>query len=1100
MNAPEPPISGSPIPALEDPRVIAAMEEYQAALEAGRAPDRQAFLDRYPDVAPVLAECLEGLAFVHQMNPHWQPSAEDCAGAAPPAGDIWPEGPLGDFRIIREVGRGGMGVVYEAVQISLGRRVALKVLPFAAALDTRQLQRFKNEAQAAAHLHHTNIVPVFGVGCERGVHFYAMQFIEGQTLAALIRELRLEAGKSDRGSRIEDRGSKAGVEVATIEDCGPRNETRPRHVRSSILDPRSSIFRTVAIVGVQAAQALEHAHQQGIIHRDIKPANLLVDPGGRLWITDFGLAQCQSQSGLTMTGDLVGTLRYMSPEQALGKYWLLDHRTDLYALGATLYELLTLEPVFQGRDREEILRQIVSEEPLRPKHWNKAIPAELETIVLKALEKEPRNRYANARDLADDLQRFLDDKPIRARRPTLRQRAAKWGRRHRGIVVTGAVAFLVALVLGIFGLVWSNVHIQREHDQAEVARQRAERNLALAMTALEDFCLQRGEDQLPRDPRLDRIDEDFLTRLLRLYEQIDQTNSGDQRVRQAMAAAWGRVGDLRGKLGQYEAARDAYQRSITLCEQVVSALPNDLYHRWFLAANHRGLSYVLEEMGDLRAALAHSRISLEMWTRLAADFPAESDCRRGLADSHVYHGVKLAQQGDRAKALPHYQKALALRTQLDTDFAGNPQYRHDLAGSYHDLGLLFREMGQRDQAEEHLRRALELGRRLVAQCPDTALYRQGLALIYRALGEITGERSRAAGEQDYGRALDLQQRLVADFPSVPVYRVELADTHNSLGILAGEHNDLRVAEDHFRQALALRARLVADYPTIPRFRLGLSSSHLNFGKRYLGAQNWAAAEHHYRQALDLQTQLARDYPTVPRYRNELAITHENQADLLESTGDWKKAEVHYGQAVSLWDQLATGDPTVPVYRSELALAEELLGNLVCAAGKEETAQNHFRRARDLWTELTDRDVLEGATARTLDAFAHFLASCPAEPFRDVERAVTLARRAVDRAPTLGKHWSTLGLTLYRLEDPKGAIAALEKARQLRKGMDAGDGFLFAMAYARLGETEQARHWYDQAVASQDKDRTERVHRLHAEAGRLVGTGGDTPPRSRGDGP
>jgi serine/threonine protein kinase len=186
---------------------------------------------------------------------------------------------------------------------------------------------------------------------------------------------------------------------------------------------------------------LEYAHQLGIVHRDIKPANLLIEQSSlithdslRLWITDFGLAHCQSQAGLTMSGDLVGTLRYMSPEQALAQRLLIDHRTDVYSLGATLYELLALESAYRGMDRQELLRQIAFEEPRPPRRRNKAIPAELEIIVLKAMEKNPADRYERAQELADDLRCFLEDRPIRAQRPSPMQRMRKWSRRHRPIV------------------------------------------------------------------------------------------------------------------------------------------------------------------------------------------------------------------------------------------------------------------------------------------------------------------------------------------------------------------------------------------------------------------------------------------------------------------------------------------------------------------------------------------------------------------------------------------------------------------------------------------------------------------------------------------
>jgi tetratricopeptide (TPR) repeat protein len=456
--------------------VIAALEEYLAAMQEGRAPARTDFLARHTEIAAALGECLEGLEWI-RGGPAGARSA--AAPAVDPTGaGVQPGITLGDYQILREVGRGGMGVVFEAVQLSLGRRVALKVLPFAAALDGKQLQRFKNEAQAAAHLHHTNIVPVFGIGCELGVHYYAMQFIEGQTLAAVIGELRHLAGRepvpgggqtaapSGPASRLLlGHAAAAQAGGADPQRTGPfPPEVVQTHAGDTTLGPAKpgsserslkspGFFRAVAQLGIQAAEALEHAHQLGVVHRDIKPSNLLVQgetgvsiPGVRLWVTDFGLAHMHSQAGLTMTGDLVGTLRYMSPEQALARRVPIDHRTDLYSLGATLYELLTLAPVFAGCDRQELLRQIAFDEPIRPRRLNRFIPIELETIVLKAIEKNPGDRYAAAQELADDLERFLKDEPIRARRPTLVQRARKWTRRHKAASRAFVCVFLVCLL------------------------------------------------------------------------------------------------------------------------------------------------------------------------------------------------------------------------------------------------------------------------------------------------------------------------------------------------------------------------------------------------------------------------------------------------------------------------------------------------------------------------------------------------------------------------------------------------------------------------------------------------------------------------------
>jgi serine/threonine protein kinase/Flp pilus assembly protein TadD len=370
-------------------------------------------------------------------------------------------GTLGDFRLLRELGRGGMGVVYEAEQLSLGRRVALKVLPFAGVLDPRQLQRFLNEARAAACLHHPGIVPVHAVGQERGVHFYAMQLIEGCTLASVIHEL---AGPEDQHAATGDDDPRTAPYSPPRPAPGSASTAEAQATPTPWSERGRDHYRRVAQLGVQAAEALEYAHQMGVLHRDIKPANLLLDARGNLWITDFGLAQVRhGDAALTMTGDLVGTLRYMSPEQARGQRVGIDHRTDVYSVGVTLYELLTLRPAFRERDRAELLRKVECEDPPRPRRLDPGIPVELETIVLKAMEKNPNDRYATAQEMADDLLRWLGDRPIKSRRPSWRQVAVKWARRHRPAVWATAVVLLVAALLaGATGLLWFQKRVGAE--------------------------------------------------------------------------------------------------------------------------------------------------------------------------------------------------------------------------------------------------------------------------------------------------------------------------------------------------------------------------------------------------------------------------------------------------------------------------------------------------------------------------------------------------------------------------------------------------------------------------------------------------------------
>jgi tetratricopeptide (TPR) repeat protein len=448
----------------DDSVLMRVLDEVGDRVQAGLPVDVEAYAQAHPEHAERLRQLLPA---VHLMANLGRSAAAGEASVPPAVTEAEPvAGTLGDFRIVRPVGRGGMGVVFEAEQVSLGRRVALKVLPLAATLDPRRLERFQNEARAAACLHHSHIVPVHYVGCERGIHFYAMQFIEGLSLADLLAQLRRSTGTEPPSAPAE--AVTGAYRPGVAGGAGPAT-TLPRAGLTTQAPGRAPAHcRRVAGLGAQAAAALDYAHQVGVVHRDVKPANLLVDARGDVWVTDFGLAQFrQGEGNLTLTGDLVGTLRYMSPEQALAKRVPIDHRTDVYSLGATLYELLTLQPVFGGGDRQELLRQIAFEEPRPPRRLNKAMPAELETIVLKALEKNPADRYATAQELADDLTRFLKDEPIRARRPTLVQRARKWSRRHKPVVWSVAALSLLFLVLaGGAGLWWA----QKQAEAAGEAR------------------------------------------------------------------------------------------------------------------------------------------------------------------------------------------------------------------------------------------------------------------------------------------------------------------------------------------------------------------------------------------------------------------------------------------------------------------------------------------------------------------------------------------------------------------------------------------------------------------------------------------------------
>ncbi|MCA9190149.1 MAG: protein kinase [Planctomycetales bacterium] len=413
-------------PASESSKIEHAMELYLEHLESGSPVDRQDFLAKFPDIAEELDGQLEALEFLHVTAPQLSEAATGTADdqlAEPTT--------LGDFRLRRPIGRGGMGIVYEAEQLSLGRRVAVKVLPFAAMLDTKQLKRFQNEARSAAMLEHSHIVPIYFVGRERGVHFYAMQFIEGRSLAEIIHELR---------------AARDGNATRSSESCHGDSQILSHPSQANSSASRREFYASVAKLGAQAAEALQHAHEQRIIHRDVKPGNLLVDWAGKLWVTDFGLARLENHESMTAEADILGTLAYMSPEQ-LNSPMAIDFRTDIYSLGATLYELLTQErPFYRPLPADgKIISARAEIPPLR--RIDRQVPLDLQTIVLKAMEHDPRERYGSAAEMAQDLLRFAAGASIRARPPSPLEQLTRWTRRHPRMVMLSSLASLILLFI-----------------------------------------------------------------------------------------------------------------------------------------------------------------------------------------------------------------------------------------------------------------------------------------------------------------------------------------------------------------------------------------------------------------------------------------------------------------------------------------------------------------------------------------------------------------------------------------------------------------------------------------------------------------------------
>jgi serine/threonine protein kinase/WD40 repeat protein/tetratricopeptide (TPR) repeat protein len=525
-----------------DVLLVQLADEFAARHRAGERPELEDYCSRHPDLATDIRSLFPAMAELEQANADAGQVGAATQVEAPPVSR------LGDFHLLREVGRGGMGVVYEAEQISLGRRVALKLLPTNLFRDPVKRRRFEREAKSAAKLHHTNIVPVHGFGEHDGTPYYVMQFIPGLGLDAVIEELGHLPGRASGSSRpptdgpnelsvalarsligvdeaVDVGGKRMANEAPTLTSAGsatpdPGPLSRPTRgssvsisssgvhlpgqsgsdVRGTVTK-KTTYWESVARIGVQVAGALAYAHKLGVQHRDIKPANLLLDLDGIVWVTDFGLAKADDSDNLTNTGDLLGTLRYMPPEAFEGKS---DSRSDIYALGLTLFELIALRPAYEEHDRNRLVKQVTTGDPPRLRKLRKDAPRDLVTIVEKAIDRDPTRRYQSAGALADDLQRFMDGRPITARRATELERLWMWARRRPAMAGLVAALFLcllagslVSTVLAVRAAGFARDAELREKD-ATVARDTARRNADEAKEARNAAALQSAALLLDR--------------------------------------------------------------------------------------------------------------------------------------------------------------------------------------------------------------------------------------------------------------------------------------------------------------------------------------------------------------------------------------------------------------------------------------------------------------------------------------------------------------------------------------------------------------------------------------------------------------------------
>jgi tetratricopeptide (TPR) repeat protein len=906
--SPHQPNDASETQPLDEVEVLAA--QFLTRLRAGEDPDREAVVRAHPHLGARLDRRLALVEMTYHVGLAPEGSARNSPHARWPSTlspNLSPQQPrtvtadegdsgapggsrdLGDYEIVCQLGQGGMGVVYKARQKSLNRLVALKMVRAGAHAGADLLARFYVEAEALASLHHPNIVQVHEVGTHDECPFLAMELLDGGSLS----------------DSLADRAQPPAATAKLVETL---------------------------------ARAVHAAHLRGVVHRDLKPANILFDREGQPHVTDFGLAKrLAERKSHTVTGSVIGTPSYMAPEQAEGRTYQIGPPTDVYALGAILYEMLTGQPPFRGKTGIDTLKRVVSEEPTAPSRLRPKVPCDLETICLKCLSKEPARRYATALDLADDLRRYQDGAPIAARPVGLGERAWKWGKRRPTLAALLGVSLAAGAALAVVGISWA-VQVRAERD-------RADRNLKVARRAIDDLYVKMASDRLFDEPQLDPLCRELLEKAQALYEDLAQENSSSTEVRRAVALAWFHLGDIHRLREQDEQAEQAYGEAIARQEELRRAHPEEPRYRQDLANSHNWLGELLREGNRPgNTAEQHYLAALELQQELAQQYPEEPLYRLELARSHYNLGIVQRNANRRAAAAMSYDRAVKLLSELRKGDSANANTRQDLARALINCAALHR---------------------LCARLPEAG--------------------------RDGDRAIDLLTGLRAEFPNRAAYKFELAIARQNRGNVfwdLGRHGD---AQRQHREALTLLDGLVADYSGRRRYRMKLGNALKNLGASLASAGNRPGAEQCWNRARALFEALAREYPKDADYHGLLGMTLGNLGWLRSEQDKLPEARRLIGRGIAEVQAALAPNPQHPDYRHELRNQYQDLAEICVQLGDHAAAADAATKLANVFPERG----LDSYYA------ACFVARCvPLAPKKGktatayVERALRLLRRTI----------------------------------------------------------------------------------------------------------
>lgn len=960
--------------------------------ELGERPSLETWQQKYPHWSERLArlwklheafEESDGAA-AKNVTLHGHSSQQSTSPSGQSAAPSFPEITLGrwlgKYELLEEIDRGGMGIVYRARQQGLNRIVAIKSVRSAAASDNDRA-RFRIEAEAAGKLEHPNIVRVYEVGEQDGCDYFSMEFIEGGSLHRRLKETRIS--------------------------------------------PRVAA-ELVAIL----ADAVQFAHDHGIVHRDLKPGNVLIAGGWppsanesafrpitapTVKITDFGLAKCfrENTKFQTQSGVILGTPSYMSPEQADGRLSAIGPATDIYSLGAILYELLTGQPPFDAATPIETLQAIRTREPVPPDRIEPQIPKDLATICLKCLEKEPQRRYVAARDLADDLRRFLEHRPILARPISLAERAWRLARRHRGITGLAAALLLLSVISAavlmrqhrrvgeLATLAASTSRVAAEHEQrATAADAEAEARFKQSRALVEQWT--RLGEQLNR-PGMDELRRQALEQALAFYSQFLSEHGDDPQLRLATARAAMRAGVLQAELGSWEPSEKNLRLALSLFRSLPPDEPIHLDHE----------STLLH--------LAHVERRLERW-----------------ADSEAT-----------------YQAAIALGKELVAKYPGNDAHAIALSNALTNLCVVLNRDRRYEDSERTYCHAIRLLRSMIERRMSGEPDNSSLTELVHTVDEqsVSPGDEIVASRELRARLFHSPQPLLVKISSGN-YLSELALCLDDLGGLLFRRGKTEEAHHAYLEALEFRQLTQNHLPRETWRGSYIARSYTHLGEVEERLEHFDVALERFQKSAEILGQLHKDAPARLEYRLDLAYAYGNLARVHRRLERYADAAHHHRQAITLQEQLVASNPSTNSYRRDLANNLDGLGRALAALEKGEEAIQAYERSVQV----------DPTYYASYNNWAWLLLISPNRSLRDSAKALELARQALERNSNSRAVWHTVGTAQFRQGLLDEAEKSLRKSMELSNGGSAHDWFYLAAIQAQRGNLQEARSWFDRAKA------------------------------------